>query len=439
MGFGVGNLGVEMKFDANKIRRMAQGTDEPIDGFAGLRISAGAKRRTWVYRYKSPLDGKMKQIKLGEWPVMPFSAAVTAWEEQRQIRSSGLDVALNRKLERERLLEQQREAAKPPYTVKMACRDYYNEHVVKARKPKGARLVDYMFKKYLTPIEDVEIKNLTRAQCFGLLQSLTHIPGTATKLRCELNLAWIHAQDAGRIPENIPNWWQNIMRGKLRSKGKRQGGSVRKEKRVLSSTELTELFRWFPRFSELLRDALMLYLWTGTRGSEICSMEGSEISEEPDGWWWTIPKEKTKNHNVDNATDMRVPLVGRAKEIVLRRINRYGSGYLFPNKKGYATSQLIVQCGVYHWQPYSKSRHNKERLTVTHWSPHDLRRTVRTSLASLGCPSDVGEIMLGHVLGGVEGTYNRHTYDIERREWISKLDAYLEQLAAASHCNVLTE
>ncbi|MDP9584657.1 UNVERIFIED_ORG: hypothetical protein J2791_003969 [Burkholderia contaminans] len=115
---------MEMKFDANKIRRMVQGTDEPINGFAGLRISAGAKRRAWVYRYKSPLDGKMKQIKLGEWPVMPFSAAVTAWEEQqRQIRSSGLDVALNRKLERERLLEQQREAAKPPYTVKMACRE----------------------------------------------------------------------------------------------------------------------------------------------------------------------------------------------------------------------------------------------------------------------------------------------------------------------------
>lgn len=46
-----------MKFDANKIRQMALGTDESISGFAGLRIVVGAKRRTWVYRYKSPLDG----------------------------------------------------------------------------------------------------------------------------------------------------------------------------------------------------------------------------------------------------------------------------------------------------------------------------------------------------------------------------------------------
>jgi hypothetical protein len=36
------------------------------------------------------------------------------------------------------------------------------------------------------------------------------------------------------------------MRGKLRSKGERQGGTLRKAKRVLSSPELIELFRWFP-------------------------------------------------------------------------------------------------------------------------------------------------------------------------------------------------
>ncbi|WP_185731705.1 tyrosine-type recombinase/integrase [Burkholderia contaminans] len=421
-----------MKFDANEIRKMPPGTDEAIDGFVGLRIAATIKRRTWIYRYRSPLDGKMKQIKLGEWPALPFAAAIAAWEEQRRVRSSGLDVALNRKLERQRLLEQQLEASRPPYTVRMACTDYYNEHILKARKTKGAELVEYMFDQYLERIENTEVKNLKRAECFDLLQSLSHIPAMATKLRCELNLAWVHAMDAGRIPETTPNWWQNIMRGKLRSKGKRQGGTLRKEKRVLSASELIELFRWFPRCSDLLHDTLTLYLWTGTRGGEICSMEGAEISEESDGWWWTIPKAKTKNHNVDSATDMRVPLVGRAKEIVLARVLRFGDGYLFPNKKGEATNQLIVQTAVYHWQPYSKSRGFHPRLTVTHWSPHDLRRTVRTILASLGCPRDVGEVMLGHVLGGVEGTYNRHTYDRERRYWITKLDTHLEQLAAAS-------
>ena len=159
-----------MKFDANEIRRMPPGTDEGIDGFVGLRMAATIKRRTWIDRYRSPLDGKMKQIKLGEWPALPFAAAIAAWEEQCRIRSSGLDVALNRKLERQRLLEQQFEASRPPYTVRMACPDYYNEHIRKARKTKGAELVKYMFEQYLAPIENIEVKNAPSASsCFSRL------------------------------------------------------------------------------------------------------------------------------------------------------------------------------------------------------------------------------------------------------------------------------
>ena len=40
--------------------------------------------------------------------------------------------------------------------------------------------------------------------------------------------------------------------------------------------------------------------------------------------------------------------------------------------------------------------------------------------------------MLGHVLGGVKGTYNRHSYDKQRRYWIAKLDTSLEQFAVVS-------
>lgn len=69
-------------------------------------------------------------------------------------------------------------------------------------------------------------------------------------------------------------------------------------------------------------------------------------------------------------------------------------------------------------------------MTVTHWSPHDLRRTSRTFLASLGCPREVGEVILGPMLPGVEGVYNRHAYDKERRDWLGRLSTYLEDLAA---------
>lgn len=38
-----------------------------------------------------------------------------------------------------------------------------------------------------------------------------------------------------------------------------------------------------------------MYLWTCTRGAEIGSIKTEEVSEEADGLWWTVPKEKTKN------------------------------------------------------------------------------------------------------------------------------------------------
>lgn len=46
---------------------------------------------------------------------------------------------------------------------------------------------------------------------------------------------------------------------------------------------------------------------------------------------------------------------------------------------------------------------------------HDLRRTARTHLAALGVRR-----CLGHKIGGVEGTYDRHDYFDERREALTQ-------------------
>ena len=70
----------------------------------------------------------------------------------------------------------------------------------------------------------------------------------------------------------------------------------------------------------------------------------------------------------------------------------------------------------------------RPELPVSHWAPHDLRRTSRTLLAALGCPHEVAEAILGHVLPGVAGVYNRHKYDSEKREWLTRLATHLEHV-----------
>ena len=47
----------------------------------------------------------------------------------------------------------------------------------------------------------------------------------------------------------------------------------------------------------------------------------------------------------------------------------------------------------------------------------------------MGCPGDVAESVLGHMIPGVAGAYNRHQYDAERIEWLRRLSERLEELA----------
>jgi len=49
-------------------------------------------------------------------------------------------------------------------------------------------------------------------------------------------------------------------------------------------------------------------------------------------------------------------------------------------------------------------------------------------LAALGCPHEVAEAVLGHLLPGVAGVYNRHRYDKEKREWLTRLATHREHI-----------
>lgn len=425
-----------MRFDARAARLLEPGQHIIVEGCPGLRLVATASGRTWTYRYKSPADGRMRQQALGRWPAMSPAAAAGAWAELRALRDSGVDPSLQRREQRQAQARQRRADV---YTVRALTQDYLDGHIAHRRKPKGAAEVARLFDRLLDPIADLPAEQLTRRQAFELIEGLAGTPVQAQMLKQELGAAWDYALDAGRLPESAANWWRLVMRGRLRSKGAvREGKHRGTTKRVLSAAELGELVRWLPNFTRLVQDALTLYLWTGTRGGEILSMEAHEIATEADGvLWWTLPKAKTKNARHEHATDLRVPLVGRAREVVQRRLQLYPAGYLFPprypNTKSPHVEQKVLGVAVWVAMPHCKSRPDwqRPRLPVTHWSPHDLRRSVRTQLAAMGCEREVAESVLGHMLPGVEGVYNLHRYDAERLLWLTRLSDHLEALAAA--------
>ena len=163
-----------------------------------------------------------------------------------------------------------------------------------------------MFDTMLGETGCVTAAEISRAEAFDLIKRHAEMaPVQAGKLRAELGAAWDYAVDAGRLPDFCPNWWRAIMRGRIRSKGKRIAGErIGTAQHVLSPSEVGALVCWLPNFSRLLEDSLTLYLWTCMRGAEIVGMEGREIKREADGlMWWVIPKGRTKIARHENATD----------------------------------------------------------------------------------------------------------------------------------------
>ncbi|WP_272941231.1 tyrosine-type recombinase/integrase [Acidithiobacillus ferrivorans] len=54
------------------------------------------------------------------------------------------------------------------------------------------------------------------------------------------------------------------------------------------------------------------------------------------------------------------------------------------------------------------------------FTPHDLRRTAASHMASLGTQPLVISRLLNHKEGGITQIYNRYSYDVEKREAMDK-------------------
>lgn len=417
-----------MYFDARAAKLLPVGEHLIIDGCAGLRLVAAPRWKSWVYRYKDAA-GRMRQTAIGRWPAMPASEAVARWQALREGRASGLDpVAVKR---------QAKADARAELLAAVTVRDVVDAYVrdvlpasrsadsLKAAQSALARLLD----------SDLELagappRSITRARAFDVLADRTGTPTATAKLRSLLGAAWDHALDAGRIDADTPNWWREVMRGKLRSRGKIVGGEHQGQSHaVLTLDECGQVLRWG---AENMHphgfDVLVMYLWTGARGVELLRLQPAHFAAAGGVLWATLPKAMTKNANVPRAVDLRIPMLGRARVVVQRRLDAAARGaVMWSDASGLPYTQKAFSTAVYDLTPSSpKGKRRGTGWPVVGWSAHRLRATVRTLLAGLGCPRDVGEALMGHLPPETEGTYNRHSYDAERVLWLGKLADQLE-------------
>lgn len=417
---------VNLEFDPGRAKRLKPGESISFPDAPGLRLEASRSGRRWAYRYRSPIDDALRQIKLGAWPAMPAHRALVAWEKRRDERNAGRDPALEKRAENKKIRDEPR-----PQTVAKLV-DVYLEALAKIdpkkkaprRTEHGRRELRRMFEFDLGPLAKrnaIDISPRDAARFLGDVRD--RAPDMALRLRRELAAAWRTARANGLLPGDAQNPWPDALLGEL-AQGERE--------RVLTAGELRAVVRFLPNYGPLVADALELTLRTGLRSGEVVSLRSAWFEYVDGVLWCEIPAAFMKMRRVH-----RVPFVGRARAIAEARLE---GEFVFPSPRPHQhIAQKALGVAVHMHRKSSTTRPELERPRCpvgadengVEWAPHDLRRTAAVLLGDLRCPFEVIEAILAHRLPGVSKRYQRSEHAEQKVEWLEKLNAHIDVIVAS--------
>ena len=398
--------------------------------YRGLRVSCGtAGTKSFYYRYKSPLTGKLVQMKLGAFPTMSLSDARQALEDLKGIRNSGRCPATEKREGEQAIKESETKSRKQrEFTVRalidLYLEQYIDDRMVKGKVVRGARKIkgqdEVRRTLYADPVRVLGKKSASKVNrkdisslVMGIVERGANVQ--AGNVLRELLAAYEYAIGLDKyFDDDFVNPCIQAKAGLRQAKIKL---TPQRGKRVLSNNELAELLRWLPgsAYTPTQKNVIQMALWTGCRTGEVVDAEWQYIDLKKRTWH--LPETK-------NFVERYVQLPEQA--ISFLKYHRKTTGqYLFPSTK----TRLPIQQKQLTEQAWRLRRDNK-MLDIKPWTPHDLRRSVRSGLSRLGCPSEVGEAVLGHSKKGIVGTYDLHQYESECRNWLQVWADHLDGLVS---------
>jgi integrase len=196
--------------------------------------------------------------------------------------------------------------------------------------------------------------------------------------------------------------------------------------RVLVPEELKSVYLTASQQAFPFGAVVQLLILTGQRRGEIAGLRWEWIDER--ARTITLPASATKNGRAHTFP------YGEAAAVIFEAIPRQGD-YLFPAHREQTKGKPATTMSGWAKQ---KATLDKAVATSGHavspWTLHDLRRTFATNLAALGVRLEVTEKLLNHVsgsFGGIVGIYQRHGFQDEMKEAITRYEAHLTELLHA--------
>jgi len=360
-----------------------------------LRVMPTGKK-TWVYRYM--IDGRARRMTLGNYPSTSIAEAREKHSQAMQQVERGVDPGEKQKAEKS--------ALKAAPTVSDLLEEYWQKELRHTSSAKERRRL--VVKDVLPAWGWRKVVSITRRDAVLLIDDVRErAPVTANRLQGVLVRMFNFAAERG------------IMDISPLAGMKKKPEQARK--RVLTDDELRKLWVALdlgnPEIDmfHTTKLALKMILLTGQRPGEVCGMTWAEIS---DGIW-DIPADRMKGGEAHS-----VPLPDMALEIIEQARPYSGEGqFVF-------SSPRVAIDGPLRTHTLSKGvlRHWRQIGLQTPFTPHDLRRTVRTRLAEIGIDDVIAERVLGHKLQGIMAVYNRHGYDTEKRQALERWHKILKRI-----------
>jgi integrase len=237
-----------------------------------------------------------------------------------------------------------------------------------------------------------------------------------------------YATDRDLIPANP---LAGLKPGSIQVKGKRDPLKAVVRARILDAAEIRGFWAGVETcgLHRLTALALKLVLVTGQRPGEVAGMHVDEIN----GRWWTVPasrRGKTETDQTVFLTNSALTIVAEAKAEINRlsyRRREPPSGHVFEAWPGKPVNNAALARGV---ERSREAMRNRDAETWGHWTPHDLRRTMRTGLSACKVRPDIAELTIGHTKRGIVAVYDQHGFEAERRAaleaWERRLSAIIE-------------
>jgi integrase len=358
--------------------------DEGTPGF-GLRVSETG-RKTWVVLYRHL--GKLRRLTLGTYPTLPLADAREQAKDALRSAAKGKDPAGEKK------------ATRLGDTFGDLAEDYI-ELYAKPNKRSWKEDRRALDRDLLPKFKNRKAADIKRREVIALLD------------RIKARGAAVLANRTLEIMRGIYNWGIDKERVEHNPCTGVKAAEETSRDRVLSDDEIRKVWAVLADQPLIISGRFRLQLITAQRPGEVRKMRWPDIDD--DTGWWTIPAEITKNR-----LSHRVWLTAPALAVLKEMKEQSGhAGWVFPSPAadGPVRSNTKPTAAIC-------------KASGVSFTPHDLRRTAASHMASLG----IGRFTIGRVLNHVEksvtATYDRHSYDAEKRAALDAWAQRLEQILA---------